>query len=254
MSFFVIGHFSQSQNLGFESEKEKFYSEFPDEGRRLSTIMVAIRGALLKHLRVSATSLPFLRNPNPTPNGLFALSSTNLRSPIASSMLSKSSRKLILPSVLSKAISVLAEFCSEDAQDLGISIEFLPLSRPDSEFNVSVFYADLIGFNGQDLAQFTQSASPKLEDMKDQLRKCMFTKRIIRKIEFHIIDGLSIELNTYALSRPIVPGASIYTLISTFIEVLFGALVLFSAFIFFMFQSESCKTSISLMLSFFPFS
>ncbi|KAK8695683.1 hypothetical protein V6N13_000834 [Hibiscus sabdariffa] len=97
MSFFVIGHFSQSQNLGFESEKEKFYSEFPDEGRRLSTIMVAIRGALLKHLRVSATSLPFLRNPNPTPNGLFALSSTNLRSPIASSMLSKSSRKLILP-------------------------------------------------------------------------------------------------------------------------------------------------------------
>ncbi|KAK8648316.1 hypothetical protein V6N13_129073 [Hibiscus sabdariffa] len=96
---------------------------------------------------------------------------------------------------------------AKDAQDLGISIELLPLSRPDSEFNVSVFYADLIGFNGQDLAQFTQSASQKLEDMKDQLRKRMFTKRVIRKIKFHIADGLSIELNTYALIRPTVPGA-----------------------------------------------
>ncbi|KAK8495774.1 hypothetical protein V6N11_033683 [Hibiscus sabdariffa] len=46
----------------------------------------------------------------------------------------------------------------------------------------------------------------RLEDMKDQLRKRMFTKRIIRKIEFHIVGGLSIELNTYALIRPTVPG------------------------------------------------
>lgn len=29
----------------------------------------------------------------------------------------------------------------QDAQDLGISIELLPLSRPDSDFNVSTFYS-----------------------------------------------------------------------------------------------------------------
>ncbi|XP_040942783.1 ATP-dependent DNA helicase 2 subunit KU70 [Gossypium hirsutum] len=96
---------------------------------------------------------------------------------------------------------------AKDAQDLGISIELLPLSRPDSEFNVSTFYADLIGLDGEDLAQFMPSASQKLEDMKDQLRKRMFTKRVVRRIGFHIANGLSIELNTYALIRPTVPGA-----------------------------------------------
>jgi len=29
----------------------------------------------------------------------------------------------------------------QDAQDLGISIELLPLSQPDEEFNVSLFFA-----------------------------------------------------------------------------------------------------------------
>ncbi|XVE53098.1 hypothetical protein DITRI_Ditri02bG0177300 [Diplodiscus trichospermus] len=96
---------------------------------------------------------------------------------------------------------------AKDAQDLGISIELLPLSRPDEEFNVLIFYADLIGLDGEDLALFMPSAGQRLEDMKDQLRKRMFTKRIIRRITFHIVSGMSIELNTYALIRPTVPGA-----------------------------------------------
>jgi hypothetical protein len=29
----------------------------------------------------------------------------------------------------------------QDAQDLGLSIELLPLSRPDEDFNMSLFYA-----------------------------------------------------------------------------------------------------------------
>ncbi|KAE8713023.1 ATP-dependent DNA helicase 2 subunit KU70 [Hibiscus syriacus] len=95
---------------------------------------------------------------------------------------------------------------AKDAQDLGISIQLLPLSCPDSEFNVSVFFSDLIGLEGQDLAQFTPSASQKLEDMKDQLRKRIFPKRIVRKIRFHIANGLSIELDTYAIIRPALPG------------------------------------------------
>lgn len=42
--------------------------------------------------------------------------------------------------------------------------------------------------------------------MKDQLRKRMFTKRRVKKFKFTIVDGLSIELNSYALIRPTVPG------------------------------------------------
>lgn len=49
----------------------------------------------------------------------------------------------------------------------------------------------------------------RLEDMKDQLRKRMFKKRIVRKINFLIANGLSIELNTYALIRPTVPGMQV---------------------------------------------
>ncbi|OVA16206.1 SAP domain [Macleaya cordata] len=95
---------------------------------------------------------------------------------------------------------------AKDAQDLGISIELLPLSRKDEEFNVSLLYADLIGLEGNTLTQFITSAGEKLEDMKDQLRKRMFKKRKIKRITFSIADGISIEVNTYALIRPTLPG------------------------------------------------
>lgn len=42
--------------------------------------------------------------------------------------------------------------------------------------------------------------------MKDQLRKRMFMKRIVKKLKFTIVNGLSIELNSYALIRPTIPG------------------------------------------------
>ncbi|KAI3989530.1 hypothetical protein MKX01_035292 [Papaver californicum] len=42
--------------------------------------------------------------------------------------------------------------------------------------------------------------------MKDQLRKRMFKKRRIRRITLSIAGGISIEVNTYALIRPTVPG------------------------------------------------
>lgn len=48
----------------------------------------------------------------------------------------------------------------------------------------------------------------RLEDMKDQLRKRIFKKRIVKKITFSIANGLSIELNSYALIRPTLPGMS----------------------------------------------
>lgn len=40
-------------------------------------------------------------------------------------------------------VRIIASYCAlfQDAQDLGISIELLPLSRPDEEFNISLFYS-----------------------------------------------------------------------------------------------------------------
>ncbi|CAH1415087.1 unnamed protein product [Lactuca virosa] len=95
---------------------------------------------------------------------------------------------------------------AKDAQDLGISIELLPLSSPNEEFNVSTFYADLIGLEGDELAQFMPLAGERFEDLNKQLRKRMFKKRRVRRIIFTVAGGLSIELNTYALIRPTVPG------------------------------------------------
>ncbi|CAL9756500.1 unnamed protein product [Musa acuminata subsp. burmannicoides] len=99
---------------------------------------------------------------------------------------------------------------AKDAQDLGISFELLPLSRPDEEFNVSMFYADMIGLEGTDISQFLPSASEKLEDMKDQLRKRIFKKRKVRTLTFSIANGISIQVNTYALIRPTLPGATMW--------------------------------------------
>ncbi|KAL0392539.1 UNVERIFIED_CONTAM: ATP-dependent DNA helicase 2 subunit KU70 [Sesamum radiatum] len=96
---------------------------------------------------------------------------------------------------------------AKDAQDLGISIELLPLSRPDDDFNMPIFYAELLGLEGNDLAEFKALIGERFEDMKDQLRKRIFRKRKVRRINFIVAGGISIELNTYALVRPTNPGA-----------------------------------------------
>uniref|UniRef100_A0A0E0AGK8 DNA helicase n=1 Tax=Oryza glumipatula TaxID=40148 RepID=A0A0E0AGK8_9ORYZ len=71
---------------------------------------------------------------------------------------------------------------ARDAQDLGLSIELLPLSRPDEEFNM-------------------------LEDMTNQLKKRMMKKRKVKTLAFAITNDVCIEVNTYALIRPTTPGA-----------------------------------------------
>ncbi|KAI5648417.1 hypothetical protein M9H77_34422 [Catharanthus roseus] len=95
---------------------------------------------------------------------------------------------------------------AKDAQDLGISIEILPLSKQDDEFNASLFYADLLELEGDELINFKALVGERLEDMKNQLKKRIFKKRKIRRINFIIASGLSIEVNTYALIRPTNPG------------------------------------------------
>lgn len=95
---------------------------------------------------------------------------------------------------------------AKDAQDLGISIELLPLSSPDREFNMSLFYADMLGLEGDALAEFVPAAVERLQDMRDQLRKRMFNKRRYRTFTLSIANGLSIHLSAYALLRSTVPG------------------------------------------------
>lgn len=93
----------------------------------------------------------------------------------------------------------------KDAQELGISIELLPLSS--KEFDVSILYADLLGLEGQDMPLFLTSADEKLQDMANQLRKRIFSKRKVKTIMFVIASGVSFEVNAYALIRPSMPGA-----------------------------------------------
>ncbi|KAI3768574.1 hypothetical protein L2E82_19394 [Cichorium intybus] len=49
-----------------------------------------------------------------------------------------------------------------EAQDLRVSIELLPLSRPNEEFNVSLFYNDLIELDGDELALFMPLAGENM--------------------------------------------------------------------------------------------
>ncbi|KAM3254137.1 hypothetical protein ACQJBY_047953 [Aegilops geniculata] len=124
---------------------------------------------------------------------------------------------------------------AKDAQDLGLSIELLPLSRPDEDFNMSPFYADTNSSGLQsgaspDWVIETRTRSPsrlspyrpkwvqmlllllswicacRLEDMTDQLRKRMMKKRKVKTLSFAITNDVCIEVNTYALIRPTAPG------------------------------------------------
>ncbi|XP_021714073.1 ATP-dependent DNA helicase 2 subunit KU70-like isoform X1 [Chenopodium quinoa] len=95
---------------------------------------------------------------------------------------------------------------AKDAQDLGISIELLPLSTPDRDFNMSFFYAVMLGLEGDALAEFIPSSIERLQDMKDQLRKRIFKKRRYRTYTLSIASGVSIQMSAYALLRPTVPG------------------------------------------------
>jgi hypothetical protein len=84
--------------------------------------------------------------------------------------------------VLFFTITIL--FFLQDAQDLGLSIELLPLSPPDDQFNMSLFYAvslhncffsfslcancwtisiaqDLIGLDGDEMTEYLPSAGDK---------------------------------------------------------------------------------------------
>ncbi|KAK8946268.1 ATP-dependent DNA helicase 2 subunit KU70 [Platanthera guangdongensis] len=97
---------------------------------------------------------------------------------------------------------------AKDAQELGISIDLLPLSS--KEFNVSAVYAELLGLQREDLPMFLTCSDEKMEDMCNQLRKRMFSKRKVKTLMLVITSGVSIAVNSYALIRPSAPGAIVW--------------------------------------------
>jgi len=81
----------------------------------------------------------------------------------------------------------------------------------------------------------------RLEDMKDQLRKRMFTKRIVKRLKFTIVNGISIELNSYALICPTVRGRN-FTSLSNLQKLLFCIIhFLCTVFLFYFALCNLCK-------------
>lgn len=86
---------------------------------------------------------------------------------------------------------------------------------------------------------FLSTINFRLEDMKDQLKKRMFKKRIVRRFKFSITNKLSIAVNSYALIRPTLPGTNILIYFSWNIcFCTFVALILDITFLVFIYRSN----------------
>ncbi|KAL3684814.1 hypothetical protein R1sor_002836 [Riccia sorocarpa] len=99
---------------------------------------------------------------------------------------------------------------AKDAQDLGIGVELYPFNRPGEQFNVNIFYSEMIQVDDNDEVGFMTNASNRFADLADQMRKKMFKKRVVRKMMLTITKGVEIGLRSYAMMRPATTGRSIW--------------------------------------------
>eukprot|EP00249_Psilotum_nudum_P013508 c24370_g1_i1 orf=258-2180(-) len=90
---------------------------------------------------------------------------------------------------------------AKDAQDLGISVELFPFNRPGEEFNVSIFYAEIINLESDEHSNFMVVAAERFEDLVNQLRKKIYKKRVVRRLALSISHGINIAMQSYALIR-----------------------------------------------------
>lgn len=95
---------------------------------------------------------------------------------------------------------------ARDAQDLGISIDILPFSRPGEEFSVSIFYAHMIEMDEEERTNFFAIAKERLDAMDNQIQKRIFKKRAVRRLTLTIPNGMAISVQTFALIRQATPG------------------------------------------------
>ncbi|KAK8532228.1 hypothetical protein V6N13_131563 [Hibiscus sabdariffa] len=99
--------------------------------------MAAVRGALLKHLRVNATPLPLLRNPKTTPNGIFNVTFNAIRrfsDEVMGSFLDKSE-------VTDRVVSVVKNFQKVDPSKVTPNAHFQKDLGLDSLDTVEVVMA-----------------------------------------------------------------------------------------------------------------
>lgn len=92
---------------------------------------------------------------------------------------------------------------AKDAQDLGIQLELYPMSRPGEQFNVKIFYAEMIQIpDDESASSFMLKATSKFGDLVDAMKKKIFKKRMVRHVLFEVAEGVEFGLRSYAMVRP----------------------------------------------------
>lgn len=92
---------------------------------------------------------------------------------------------------------------AKDAQDLGIQLELYPMSRPGEQFNVKIFYAEMIQIpDDESESGFMLKATAKFKDLVDAMKKKIYKKRMVRRVMFEVADGVEFGLRSYAMIRP----------------------------------------------------
>ncbi|MQL90652.1 hypothetical protein Taro_023244, partial [Colocasia esculenta] len=96
---------------------------------------------------------------------------------------------------------------AKDAQGLGISIELLPLSRPDEDFNISKLYAELLGLENEELSQFVSSAGERVFQYHMSVETCSIrTVFKPRKIPTESCSMWGYEIYYGTLEKPSMEG------------------------------------------------
>lgn len=100
---------------------------------------------------------------------------------------------------------------AQDARDLGVGFDLLPLNTPDKLFDRQIFYNKIVDDEEDDeYASQDSTGVSKLDDLKKTLKRRMYKKRVVRKMLLTVASGTDIALRTYALIRPAVPPSHIF--------------------------------------------
>ncbi|KAH7424041.1 hypothetical protein KP509_12G086800 [Ceratopteris richardii] len=97
---------------------------------------------------------------------------------------------------------------ARDAQDLGIVIDVFPLAQTGTNFNIGMFYSDMIDMTEEEKDNYVVIASDRLDSMVNQMQKRLFKKRTVRRLTLSLPNGMKLALQSFALFRPATPGST----------------------------------------------
>ncbi|PPS20262.1 hypothetical protein GOBAR_AA00315 [Gossypium barbadense] len=153
--------------------------------------MAAVRGVVLKHLRVNATSLSLLRNPKPIPNGHGALTFNAIRrrfsDDVMGSFLDKSE-------VTDRVVSVVKNFQKIDPSKV---IQFLS----EEEYEIGLLWAGVgCGCEFDIKLKFGWMVTPNAHFQKDLGLDSLDTVEVVMALEeefgFEIPDNEADKIST----------------------------------------------------------